>query len=99
MTNASRKPSFEPILLDLADDDDYAVLIHALEEYHGVMQGEADNERDRIRFENLPESASAEEEYQSLADRATRIREEIERQIDANAAARNEREQRKNDDP
>lgn len=88
MTDSNSKPAFEPVLLDLSHDDDYVVIIQALEEYEGVMQGEADDERERIRHNNLPESDSDEKRLQSLADRAARMRLNIEEQLEANDAAR-----------
>lgn len=88
MTDTSRKPAFEPVLLNLADSDDYEVIIHALEDYHGVMQGEADDEQQRILHNGLPQSESHEKRLQSLADRASRMRNDIERQVEANETAR-----------
>ena len=90
MTTHRDKPAFEPVLLDLSHDDDYTVLIHALEEYEGAMQNDADDERFRDAQGRTAEIPSQESDYQALADRARDLRLEIERQIDANGDARSE---------
>lgn len=88
MTHSGNTPSFEPVLLDLAEKDDYLVVIQALEEYEGAMLHEADGERWRIQSNNLPQSESDEERYEALANRAAKIRLNIDDQLEANAAAR-----------
>lgn len=84
MTDINNSPSFEPVLLNLADNDDYTVLIHALEEYEGTLQGEADDERERNRHNAQSATDSHEEQLQHLANRAARLRLDIERQLEAN---------------
>lgn len=79
---------FDPVLLDLADTEDYITVVHALEEYASAQDWEAEKEQERIGFNHLPESESDEERYQKRAARARRIAEDIERQLDANSAAR-----------
>ncbi|GAA2185958.1 hypothetical protein GCM10009786_04540 [Leucobacter alluvii] len=86
------KSAFEPVLLDLSHDDDYTVLIHVLEEYEGVMQNEADDERFREARGEADVIPSQESEYRALRDRARKLRLEIERQIDANGEARSGRQ-------
>ncbi|MEV8338849.1 hypothetical protein [Leucobacter sp. NPDC077196] len=83
MTSDHPQPSVASVLLNLAHDDDYTVLVQALEEYEGVMQNEADDERVRMQFNGNPEIASQESHYQSLADRARLMRLDIEQQVEA----------------
>lgn len=92
MTSESEpaRHSFEPVLLDLSHDDDYTVIIHALEEYEGAMQNEADDERYREASGDAKQIPSQEAEYQGLADRARHIRLDIERQLEANGEARSQ---------
>lgn len=77
------KDASRPILLDLADTEDYITVVHALEEYASDQDWEAEKERERIRLNHLPEAESDEEHYQQRAARARRIAEDIERQLDA----------------
>lgn len=79
---------FDPVLLDLTDTEDYATVVHALEAYASDQDWEAEEEKERIRSNNLPDSESDEEHYLRNAARARRIAADIERQLDANSAAR-----------
>lgn len=88
MTNDKDGSGFDPVLLDLADTDDYITVVHALEEYASNMDWEAEKEQERIHFNNLPESESDADSWQKRAARARRIAADIERQLDANGAAR-----------
>lgn len=88
MTNDKDGSGFDPVLLDLADTDDYITVVHALEEYASNMDWEAEKEQERIQFNNLPESESDADRWQKRAARARRIAADIERQLDANGAAR-----------
>lgn len=81
-------PSFEPVLLDLTDPKDYALLVSALEEYEGEMAHRAETEDQRIAYNDLPESDSEADHWREAAARARRMIDDIERQLDANGAAR-----------
>ncbi|MDO8384748.1 MAG: hypothetical protein Q7T17_17465 [Microbacterium sp.] len=81
-------PSFEPVLLDLTDPKDYALLVGALEEYAGEMAHRAETEDQRIAYNHLPESASEADHWRAQSERAQRIIDDIERQLDANGVAR-----------
>lgn len=77
--------SFEPVLLDLHDNDDYYVLTAALEAFAADMDGQAAEEQDRSI------SGGREPHMRSLrifAARSRRLRNSIEQQLQANAAAR-----------
>lgn len=91
MSETSDRPSFEPVLLDLSDNDDYTVIIHALEEYEGNMLHEAATDLHMFQHEGLPESHSQAEEFKKLANRARALIVKIDEQIDANSEARNSR--------
>src|SRR5690606_11771533 len=64
---------FDPVLLDLTDTEDYATVVHALEAYASDQDWEAEEEQERIRSNNLPDSESDEEHYLRNAARARRI--------------------------
>ena len=71
--------AYEPVVLDLADDDDYAVLVEALEGYAHQLDGSADD------------GANAEGEAAFFRESARRARAMVERvheQLDANAILR-----------
>ena len=82
------QPSFEPILLNLADDDDYAILVNVLGEYEQSLTGLADDEDERIRYNKLPEAGSEAPYWRAQAARVRVLIDDIERQLDANSAAR-----------
>lgn len=88
MTNDKNGSRFEPVLLDLADNDDYATIVHALAEYAATQDSKAEEEQERIRYNELSDSESEEEHWKKNAARARRIADDIERQLDANSAAR-----------
>jgi len=44
-------PSFDPVLLDLADESDYYILTEALREFISVAEHNADNEDESDRYE------------------------------------------------
>lgn len=88
MTNDKESTSFEPVLLDLSDNKDYITVVQALEDYAAAQDSQAEAEQDRIRYNDLPESQSEEAYWRELAARARRIVDDVERQIDANSAAR-----------
>lgn len=88
VTNDKDGSRFEPVLLDLADTDDYVTIIHALEEYAADQDWKAEGEQERIRDNKLSEAESDEAYWRKNAARARRIANDIERQLDANCAAR-----------
>lgn len=85
--STSNPATFE-LLLDLSDDDDYATIINALSEYAARMTSEADDEVERIRFNNLDAAQSEEAFMRETAERAERLLASIERQLDENNPAR-----------
>lgn len=88
MTKDKDGSRFEPVLLDLADTDDYITVVQALEDYASNMDWEAEKEQERVHFNNLPESESDADRWRERAARGRRIAADIERQLDANSAAR-----------
>ncbi|WP_242089581.1 hypothetical protein [Microbacterium lacticum] len=86
----NKKPaqSFDPVLLDLADAEDYAIVVNALDEWAGRMEHAAEEEDDRISYNQLPDSDSDAPRLRAEAERARAIRDDTERQLDANSAAR-----------
>lgn len=87
MTGARDWP-FDPVVVDLTDPQDYAILTAALEEYASDMESRADDEQDRITYNRLPEEASEADHWRGQADRARKIIADVERQLEANSAAR-----------
>lgn len=86
--DAQPASSFEPVLLDLADVDDYAIVVNALEEWAARMEHDAEDEDHRIAYNELPDGDSDAPRMRAEAERARAIRDDIERQLDANGAAR-----------
>ena len=82
---------FEPVLLNL-DIASYSVLTNALRDFAVENDGLAEDEGQRIRDNNLPETASNAEAFTLIAQHARALLLDIERQIDANSAARRSRE-------
>lgn len=80
-------PSFDPVLLDLADESDYYILTEALREFANQAESDADNEDESDRFEGRPRGARA-ASLRAQAERARAITADVERQLDANSAAR-----------
>jgi len=78
--------SFEPVLLNLADNQDYGILVNALSDYAGQLEHEAENDEIEARFNDRP--ALQAEGLRVEAQRARAIADDIERQLDANAVAR-----------
>ncbi|MFF7684514.1 hypothetical protein ACFZA2_17320 [Microbacterium sp. NPDC007973] len=81
---------FDPVVIDLTDPKDYALLVGALEEYAGEMEHRAELEDHRIQHNDLPESASEADHWRGQAARAQRIIDDIERQLEANGKARHD---------
>ena len=80
--------SFDPVLLDLHDTDDYAVLVAAMHDYAGQLEHEADSDvADARHYGNEPDVAQIAHLRDSAA-RLHRMLKDIERQLDANSNAR-----------
>lgn len=79
---------FDPVVIDLTDPKDYALLVSALEEYAGEMVHRAETEEERIRYNGLAESDSEADHWRAQAERAQRIIDDVERQLEANGRAR-----------
>lgn len=80
-------PSFDPVLLDLADEADYYIVTEALREFANQAESDADNEDESDRFEGRPSGDRA-ATLRAQAERARAITADVERQLDANSAAR-----------
>lgn len=80
--------TFEPILLDLSDVRDYAVVVNALDEWADRLEHDAEDEEQRIGYNELPGDQSDAPRLRAEAERARALRGEIERQLDLNSAAR-----------
>ena len=79
--------SFEPVLLNL-DTDTYGILTSALRNFAEANDHQAEDERQRVRDNDLPETASNAGSFRFLAEQARALVLDVERQIDANSAAR-----------
>ncbi|KQQ18679.1 hypothetical protein ASF48_17305 [Rathayibacter sp. Leaf299] len=75
------------MLLDLADEDDYYIVTQALRDFAHQAESDADNEDESDRFEGRP-SGSRPATLRAQAERARAITADVERQLDANGAAR-----------
>jgi flagellar biosynthesis/type III secretory pathway ATPase len=71
--------AFEPVLLNLAESEDYALLTAALYDYAARLEADAS--------EDLEGSA---EHFRDAAKRVRAMIDDIERQLEANGAARRE---------
>lgn len=78
--------SFEPVLLDLHEDDDYFVISSALDEFSARMDELASGEHELIARGGG--NGFEERSFRILGARARRLRAMIEAQLDANAEAR-----------
>lgn len=80
--------AFEPVLLDLRDSSDYAVLIAAMHDYAAQLEEES------VRFEadaatcGYPSDAPHNEHRRDAVARLRRMIDDIDRQLDANTEAR-----------
>lgn len=83
----SNAPMYDPVVLDLSEHEDYAVLIGALDDYAQEMSSKADDEANAARYEGT-EPSSMETRFREISARALRLRDEINRQLDANADPR-----------
>ncbi len=82
--------SFEPVLLDLRDVNDYMVLVAAMHDYAAQLEHEADAEESAARRHGDEGDAAAVARNRDAAARLRRIIDDIERQLDATSAARRE---------
>ena len=78
---------FELVLVNL-DTDTYVFLTSALRDFAEANDHQAEDERQRVRDNDLPETASNAESFRLLAEQARALVLDVERQIDANSAAR-----------
>lgn len=88
---SKRQPTerpFDPVVIDLTDAEDYVILVNALEEVEAEMKWRAENEQQRIAYNKLPEGESEAGYWTARAERARKIVDEIERQLEENAKAR-----------
>ncbi len=86
----ARWSAFEPVLLNLAESEDYALLTAVLYDYARKLEHEAADEDERVA-DNDPSVPS--NDGPRLREAASRVRamiDDIERQLDANSAARRE---------
>jgi len=86
----ARWSAFESVLLNLAESEDYALLTAALYDYASKLEHEAADEDERVA-DNDPSVPSS--DGPRLREAASRVRamiDDIERQLDANSAARRE---------
>lgn len=72
---------FEPVLLDLSDHEDYYVVTEALRDFAAGIDHQAEDEDNRVRYNELADS-------ESDAPRLRALEASIERQLDANSQAR-----------
>ncbi|MBO0985007.1 hypothetical protein [Rathayibacter sp. SD072] len=89
MTDTTR-PSFEPVLLNLANDGDYYIVTEALREFASEADHQADNAEENARYNSQPASARV-APLRAQAERARAIVTDVERQLDANSTARRPR--------
>lgn len=80
--------SFEPVLLDLRDSTDYAVLVAALHDYASQLEEENSQSEAEALFHDYPVDGEAAAERRDGAERLRRLIDDIERQLDANSEAR-----------
>lgn len=80
--------SFEPVLLDLARSEDYALLTTALYNHAALLEAEAAEELARAQEDALPWTPDIVTELRANAARVRSLIDDVERQLDANTAAR-----------
>jgi len=69
---------FEPVLLNL-DTDTYVILTRALRDFAEANDHQAEDERQRVRDNDLPETASNAESFRVLAEQARAFLLDVER--------------------
>ena len=90
MSEGGEQTGFDPVLLNLADADDYAVLVAAMYDYAGQLEHEANADEESARhFEHEPDEVNN-AQLRASAARLQRMISDIERQLDANGVARRE---------
>lgn len=82
--------SFDPVLLDLRDIHDYMVLVAAMNDYAAQLEHEADEEEKDARRNGEVGDRAQVAHNREWAARLNRLIDDIERQLDANSAARRE---------
>lgn len=82
---------YEPVVLDLADPDDYGVLTEALTDYAGRLEHEADEEDKTDVYNGREPGGPQATRFRQDAQRARAIIERIHEQLDANTEARRPR--------
>ena len=80
--------SFEPVLLDLRDVNDYMVLVAAMHDYAAQLEHEADEEEKDARRNGEEGDRAQVAHNREWAARLNRLIDDIERQLDANSDAR-----------
>ncbi len=80
--------SFDPVLLDLRDINDYMVLVAAMNDYAGQLEHEADEDEKDARRNGEDGDRAQVVHNREWAARLHRLIDDIERQLDANSAAR-----------
>lgn len=79
---------FEPVLLDLSDDNDYFILVDALTDFAAQRECDADEECARLRIDRAGTPNFRELYLRAQAAAAHALIVDIERQIAANGEAR-----------
>ena len=82
--------AFEPVLLNLADSEDYALLTTALYDYATKLEHDAADEDERVAYNGPGVPSSDAPRLREAASRVRAMIDDIERQLDANSAARRE---------
>lgn len=80
--------SFDPVLLDLRDINDYMVLVAAMNDYAGQLEHEADEDEKDARRNGEDGDRAQAVHNREWAARLHRLIDDIERQLDANSDAR-----------
>lgn len=86
----ARWSAFEPVLLNLADSEDYALLTAALYDYASKLEHEAAGEGERVADDGPGVPSSDGPRLREAGRRVREMIDDIERQLDANSAARRE---------
>lgn len=89
MQNATPQELFDPVVIDLADPEEYVVLTAALVRYAADRREAAASEERRVRDNRLPPSDNHADRIRRQEARAVAMLKSIDRQIAANAKVRN----------
>lgn len=79
---------YEPVVLDLADPDDYGVLTEALSDYAAQLEYAADTEDQMDRDNGRPIGNPQSQAFRNSAARARRMYELIHEELDGNSEVR-----------